>query len=146
MTAIKVASTIALVSFLSYVVSYCRRILASEHDERFIIILEVLLVFVFTSTIMFMMTGKKDIIKAVEKFKLKDLRMIVLSAVSVSVLTILWIRVINSGELSRLQMTRRGLDLAFAIGGGYLLLKEQITLKKIGAFVMLLISAYLLAD
>lgn len=142
----QIAATVVMISFLSYFTTYARRVLASEHDERFIIILEVLLVFLFTTGIMFMMTDKKDIIKSVEKFKMKDLKLIVLSALSISVLTILWIRIINVNELSKLQMTRRGMDLAFALGGGYLLFKEEITLKKIGAFVLLLFSAFLLSE
>jgi drug/metabolite transporter (DMT)-like permease len=140
-----VFATIALVSFLSYFTSYARRVLAREHDERFIVLLEVLLVFVFTTSIMFAMTGRKDMMKAVEKFKLKDLKLITASALALSVLSILWIHVINFDELSRIQFIRRGLDLTFALGGGYLLLKEGITLRKGGAFILLLAAAYLLS-
>lgn len=141
----KIVGIIAIVSSLSYFTSYARRVLAKEHDERFIIILEVLLVFLFTTGIMFFMTGKNDMIKAIEKFKMKDLKLILMSAISISILSILWIHVINSNELSKIQFFRRGLDLSFAIIGGYLLFKEEITPKKIGAFLLLLFSAYLLS-
>lgn len=140
-----VFATIALVSFLSYFTSYARRVLAKEHDGRFIVLLEILLVFVFTTAIMFAMTGRRDMMKAVEKFKFKDLKLITVNALALSVLTILWIRVINFNELSRIQLIRRGLDLTFALGGGYLLLKEGVTLRKGGAFILLLTAAYMLS-
>lgn len=76
---------------------------------------------------------------------MKDLKLILMSAISISILSILWIHVINSNELSKIQFFRRGLDLSFAIIGGYLIFKEDITLKKAGAFIMLLFSAYLLS-
>jgi len=141
----RILGIIAIVSALSYFTSYARRSLAKEHDERFIIILEVLLVFIFTTGLMFLVTGKKDMIKAVEKFKFRDLKLIIVSALALSLLSILWIHVINFDELSKVQFLRRGLDLTFAIGGGYLLLKEDITPRKLGAFGLLLFSAYLLS-
>lgn len=141
----KIVGIIALVSSLSYFTTYARRVLAKEHDERFIIILEVLLVFIITSSIMFFTTGRADMVKAIQKFKMRDLKLIIMSAFALSVLTILWIHIINFDELSKVQFLRRGLDLTFAILGGYLLLKEEITPKKLAAFLMLLFSAYLLS-
>lgn len=141
----KLISIIAIVSCLGYFTSYARRLLAKEHDERFIIILEVLLVFIFTTGIMFLLTGKQDMINAVNKFKLKDLKLISISALSVSLLTILWIHIINMDELSKVQLLRRGLDLSFAIVGGYILLSEELTIRKVSAFLLLFLSAYLLS-
>ena len=89
--------------------------------------------------------GSDAVKKAVEKFKLKDLKLITVSALALSVLSILWIHVINFDELSRIQFIRRGLDLSFALVGGYLLLKEGVTLRKGGAFILLLTAAYLLS-
>lgn len=141
----KFLGIIAITSGLTYFTSYSRRILAKEHDERFIIILEVLLVFLFTTTIMFLITEKQDIIKSVKKFKLKDLKLISLTALSISFLTILWIKIINYDELSKIQFLRRGFDLILAITGGYLLLNEDITPRKLIAFALLLSSVYLLS-
>lgn len=140
-----ILGVIAIVSFLSYFTTYARRVLARDHDERFIILLEVLLVFLFTTIIMFTMTGRKDMVKAVEKFRFKDMKLVMMSALSLSVLSILWIHVVNMNELSKVQFLRRGLDLTFAIGGGYLLFKEEVTPRKLGAFGLLLIAAYLLS-
>jgi len=83
--------------------------------------------------------------RSVEKFKTKHLSLVLMSALSISVLSLLWIHIIDTNELSKLQMFRRGFDLLFAIGGGYLLFKEDITPYKLVAFSLLIISAYLLS-
>ncbi len=136
---------VAAVSFFAYIASYSRRILAKDHDERFVVMLEVLLVFLMTTGILFAITDKQTIVESVEKFKPKHLRLVMMSALSISILSLLWIHVINSNELSKLQMFRRGFDLIFAIGGGYLLFKEDITPQKLAAFILLIISACLLS-
>ena len=140
-----IIGTVAIVSLLAYTASYSRRMLAKDHDERFIVMLEVLLIFLITIGILFTITDRKTIVKSVEKFQPKHLKLVLMSALSISVLSILWIHVINSNELSKLQMFRRGFDLIFAIGGGYLLFKEDITPRKLGAFILLITSAYLLS-
>lgn len=140
-----VISTVAAVSLFAYIASYARRLLAKDHDERFVIMLEVLLVFLMTTGILFVITDRQTIVKSVEKFKPKHLTLVLMSALSISVLSLLWIHVINSNELSKLQMFRRGFDLIFAIGGGYLLFKEDITPQKLAAFILLIISACLLS-
>jgi drug/metabolite transporter (DMT)-like permease len=141
----EIIATVAAVSLFAYTASYSRRLLAKDHDERFIVMLEVLLIFLITTGILFVITDKQTIVKSVEKFKPKHLKLVLMSALSISVLSLLWIHVINSNELSKLQMFRRGFDLIFAIGGGYLLFKEDITPRKLGAFSLLIISVYLLS-
>ena len=141
----RIVATVAAVSLFAYVASYSRRLLAKDHDERFIVMLEVLLVFLITTGMLFIITDKQTIVQSVEKFKPKHLKLVIMSALSISVLSLLWVHIINSNELSKLQMFRRGFDLIFAIGGGYLLFKEDITPHKLVAFVLLIISAYLLS-
>lgn len=141
----EIIATVAAVSLFAYTASYSRRLLAKDHDERFVMLLEVFLIFVITVGILFAITDKQTIVKSMEKFKPKHLRLVMMSALSISVLSFLWIHVINSNELSKLQMFRRGFDLIFAIGGGYLLFKEDITPRKLIAFILLIISACLLS-
>lgn len=140
-----IIGTVATVSLLAYIVSYSRRVLSKDHDERFIVMIEVLLVFLFTTGILFVITDKQTIMRSVEKFKPKHLSLVLMSALSISILSLLWIHIIDTNELSKLQMFRRGFDLLFAIGGGYLLFKEDITPYKLVAFGLLIISAYLLS-
>lgn len=141
----EIIATVAAVSLFAYTASYSRRLLAKDHDERFVMLLEVFLIFIITVGILFAITDKQTIVKSMEKFKPKHLRLVMMSALSISVLSFLWIHVINSNELSKLQMFRRGFDLIFAIGGGYLLFKEDITPRKLIAFILLIISACLLS-
>ena len=91
-----IIATVAAVSLFAYTASYSRRILAKDHDERFVVMLEVLLVFLMTTGILFAITDKQTIVESVEKFKPKHLRLVMMSALSISILSLLWIHVINS--------------------------------------------------
>ena len=120
----------AAVSLFAYTASYSRRILPKDHDERFVVMLEVLLVFLMTTGILFAITDKQTIVESVEKFKPKHLRLVMMSALSISILSLLWIHVINSNELSKLQMFKKGFDLIFAIGGGSICFLKRISHLK----------------
>lgn len=142
----RIVALILLISAVEYFVTFARRKLIVKHDDRFILLLEVLLIFLFTAVIVLSFTSKKDLKQAFAKFTRDDYVTIGLSSLFTVIVTILWVVVIDEDELSKIQFLSTGLDLFIALAGGYILLREGITVKKVSAFVLLIASVYLLSS
>jgi len=135
---------LVIVSLVEYVITLIRRKLIVKHDDRIILLIEVFLVFIITAVILSFVSTKDDLEKAFKKFNRSDWIAIGLSSLMTVIVTVLWVMLLDEGELSHMQFASTGLDLVIALLGGYLVLNEGITLKKAGAFVLLLASLYLL--
>lgn len=146
---------IFLISLVSYTAAYSRRILVPKYDERMIIILESSLIFLITLLFVFITnfsgnkiipSSNKSIISCFKEFKMEDFKTVLLGSFSGAFIAIFWIYIIRYNELSKLLLTKQSLDIIFALGGSYLLLREQITIKKFVAFILLINSVYLLSN
>ena len=122
-----------------------RRKLIIKHDDRFILLLEAIIIFAVMMITIGLFTKKEDIRKAIKQFSKADLITIGASSIVTVIITILWVVVIDEDELSKVQFISTGLDMFIALAGGYLLLKEDITTKKATAFALLLVALYLLS-
>lgn len=136
---------ILLISAAEYFVTLSRRKLIIKHDDRFILLLEAVIIFVVMVITIGLFTKKEDIKKSLSKFTRSDYITIGASSIVTVIITILWVVVIDEDELSKVQFISTGLDMFIALAGGYLLLREGITTKKVSAFVLLLASLYLLS-
>ena len=152
---VSIICVISLLSFTSYTAAYTRRILIPKYDERMLIVFEATLVFLVTMLFIFVTsytgtpffpTSKKSLISSFKQFKTNDFKTILIGASAVAFIAIFWIYIIRYNELSKLLLTKQALDILFAIGGSYLLLREQITIRKLIAFVLMLFSVHLLAN
>lgn len=149
----RIISIIFLISLVSYTIAYTRRILVPKYDERMIIILESTMIFVFTLIILFFINStklgksifkiKRSFFQCFRDLKVEDIKYLLLGSLAGSLIAILWICIIKYNELSNMLLTKQSIDIIFALFGSYLLLSEQITLKKVTAFFMLLSSIYL---
>lgn len=136
---------ILLISAAEYFVTYSRRKLIIKHDDRFILLLEAVIIFIVMIIAIGLFTKKADIKKSISQFTKEDYATIAASSIVTVVITILWVVVIDEDELSKVQFISTGLDLFIALAGGYLLLNEGLTTRKVSAFGLLLASLYLLA-
>lgn len=151
-----IISIIFFIGLVSYTIAYTRRVLVTKYDERLIIIMESSLIFIFTMLFILVMSNcssknplslsNKSLIESFKGFNdFKDFRLLLLGSLAGALIPILWICVIRHNELSKMLLTKQTMDILFALGGSYLLLSEQITLKKLTAFVLLITSVYLLS-
>lgn len=136
---------ILLISAAGYFVTLSRRKLIIKHDDRFILLLESVIIFAVMLITILAFTSKSDIKKSIAKFTNHDLLTISLSSIFTVIITILWVVVIDEDELSKIQFISTGLDMFIALAGGYLLLNEGITTRKATAFGLLLGALYLLS-
>jgi len=136
---------ILLISAAEYFVTLSRRKLIIKHDDRFILLLEAIIIFVVMMIVIGLFTKKEDIKKSISQFTKADYITIGASSLVTVVITILWVVVIDEDELSKVQFISTGLDMFIALAGGYLLLKEGLTTKKVSAFALLLGALYLLS-
>lgn len=145
---------IFLISLVSYTIAYTRRILVPKYDERIIIILESTFIFLFTMLFIFitslthsriLSTSNRSLLQCLSDFRTTDIKTLLLGSLAGSFIAIFWIYIIRYNELSNMLLTKQGMDIIFALGGSYLLLREPITKKKLVAFILLLTSIYLLS-
>jgi len=136
---------ILLISAAEYFVTISRRKLIIKHDDRFILLLEAVIIFTVMVLTIGLFTKKEDIKKSIKQFSKTDLITIAASSIVTVIITILWVVVIDEDELSKVQFISTGLDMFIALAGGYLLLKEGLTTKKVSAFGLLLVALYLLS-
>lgn len=141
----KILLLILLMSAAEYFVTFARRKLIIKHDDRFILLLEGLIIFTVMTLSVMLFTKKKDIHAAISKFERSDLITILITSILTVGITVIWTAVIDENELSKVQFLSTGLDLFIAIAGGYLLLNEGLTTRKVAAFSLLLLSLYLLS-
>ena len=151
-----IISIIFFIGLVSYTIAYTRRVLVTKYDERLIIFMESSLIFLFTMLFILVMSNcsskspfslsKKSLVESFKGFNdFKDFRLLLLGSLAGALIPILWICVIRHNELSNMLLTKQTIDILFALGGSYLLLSEQITIKKLTAFVLLRTSVYLLS-
>ena len=140
----KIILLVLLISVAEYLVTFGRRKLVTKHTDKPILILETVIIFLLMLGAVYGLSKKGELEGAFQKFDKMDLLTIGLTSLFTVLITIVWTMVIDEGELSKLQFMSVGLDLFIGLAGGYLLLKEKITAKKAGAFVLLLVSLSLL--
>lgn len=141
----KIILLILIISVAEYFVIISRRKLIIKHDDRLILLLEAIIIFTVMVITIGLFTKKEDIKKAIKQFSTADFITIGASSIVTVIITILWVAVIDKDELSKVQFISTGIDMFIALAGGYLLLNEGITTKKVTAFGLLLVALYLLS-